>query len=94
MAGSLLIPEAASWLGGFQTEGPGVSPRPHDDQIDSLSQLLGGLHTREIPIQRSVEWAMNAFVSMRSGAGSWLARENWRSAPGKLKANGDQLAGG
>jgi phage terminase large subunit-like protein len=47
----VLIPEAAPWLGDFQTEILVFPHGRHDDQVDSLSQFLGWLHERQMPLQ-------------------------------------------
>jgi predicted phage terminase large subunit-like protein len=50
-AGHVLIPGCASWLGEFQREILSFPHGRHDDQIDSVSQALGWIFRREIPLQ-------------------------------------------
>ena len=50
-AGHVLIPGSASWLGEFQREILSFPHGRHDDQIDSVSQALGWIFRRQIPLQ-------------------------------------------
>jgi len=45
-AGHVLLPEAAPWLGDFQTEIMAFPYGRHDDQVDSLSQFLAWARSR------------------------------------------------
>ena len=50
-AGHVLIPQSAPWLGEFQREILAFPHGRYDDQIDSLSQALGWIFRRWIPLQ-------------------------------------------
>ena len=50
-AGQVLIPDSASWLGEFQREILSFPHGRHDDQIDSVSQALGWIFRRQVPLQ-------------------------------------------
>jgi predicted phage terminase large subunit-like protein len=49
-AGHVLVPDAAPWLGDFQTEIMAFPGGRHDDQVDSVSQFLAWAEKRRVAV--------------------------------------------